>query len=222
MATPNLSLAVAQGVRKVKPRLRGVSHQITFFVGLVGAAALVRLAPPGAATWAVGVYAASFLLLFGGSALYHRPTWSPRWRARLQRVDHAAIFGLIAGTYTPIAVLAVPPDVGQRLLLMVWLGAGAGMALSVLWVKVPKALMAALCVALGWIIVADWEAVRLGLGQPAAGLVVAGGALYTVGAVVYAARWPDPAPRVFGYHEVFHLFTIAAAGCHAVVVAGLL
>ncbi len=205
----------------VKPRLRGVSHEIMFYAGLLGAALLVAWAPAGRATVASAIYAACFVFLFGASALYHRPTWQPAQRALLKRVDHSAIFFLIAGTYTPIALLGVPPETGVTLLWVVWIGAGLGVVQSIAWPTAPKPLVAALAVGLGWAVVMEWPAVHAGLGDLGAGLVIGGGALYTVGAVVYATRRPNPAPQVFGYHEVFHLFVIAAAVCHAAVVVRL-
>lgn len=204
-----------------KPRYRGVSHEITFYLGVVGAIALIATAPAGLPTVAATVYALSFVTLFGASALYHRPTWSPERRLVLQRIDHSAIFVLIAGTYTPIALLAVPPDIGHRLLWIVWSGAALGVLKSVFWTDAPKPLLAGLCVLLGWAMVAEWSAVVAGLGEVGAALIIVGGALYTVGAVVYALQWPDPLPRTFGYHEVFHILVIAAALCHATLVVGL-
>lgn len=207
---------------RVKPRLRGVSHELTFYFGLAGAVALIGAAPPGRATVAAAIYALSFVTLFGISALYHRPMWAPAARARLRRLDHSAIYLLIAGTYTPVALLAVPPDVGTRLLLVVWIGAGLGVLQSVAWSHAPRPLRAALYVLLGWAVVGEWSAVSAGLGTGGIALLAAGGGLYSLGAVVYATRRPDPAPAVFGYHEVFHLLVVAAAGCHAGLVLSLL
>jgi hemolysin III len=137
----------------------------------------------------------------------------------MRRLDHAAIFMLIAGTYTPFCLL-LPPATGRPLLALVWAGAGAGMLLSVLWPLAPKWLMALLTVALGWAVVPTFPAMLATIGWKGISLLGAGGIAYTVGAVVYATRWPDPNPRVFGYHEVFHVLVIAAAICHYIAVAG--
>ncbi|HYG69719.1 MAG TPA: hemolysin III family protein, partial [Anaeromyxobacteraceae bacterium] len=144
-------------------------------------------------------------------------TWSPRARAIMWRVDHAAIFVLIAGTYTPLCLL-VGPGIGHRLLTAVWIGAGAGVALSIVWPAAPKKLMAALYVALGWFAAAGMPAMYDAIGGRALALLLGGGLLYTAGAVIYATRRPDPFPTVFGFHEIFHLAVIAAAICHFLVV----
>jgi hemolysin III len=199
-----------------KPLLRGVSHEIAAGLALVGWVALALVAAPGRARVAANVYGASLFTLFVISALYHRPTWQPRARRLMRRLDHSAIFFLIAGTYTPICLL-LPPATGKPLLAIVWGGAVAGMLQSLLWVGAPKTLSAAIYVALGWVVVAVLPTVFGALGPGAIALLLAGGAAYTVGAVVYATRRPDPFPRVFGYHEVFHALVIAAAACHFAV-----
>ena len=201
-----------------KPLLRGVSHEIAAAVALAGWVALALVATPGRARVAANVYGASLFTLFLVSALYHRPAWQPAARRLMRRLDHSAIFLLIAGTYTPIC-LALPPASGQRLLAIVWSGAAAGILQSLLWVRAPKALSAAIYVLLGWVVVTALPALRAALGGTAIALLFAGGAAYTVGAVVYATRRPDPFPRVFGYHEVFHALVIAAAACHFAVAA---
>jgi hemolysin III len=206
---------------RVKPRYRGVSHEATFYLGVVGAVVLVSAASPGLATLAAAIYALSFVMLFGASALYHRPNWSPQRRLLFQRIDHSMIFVLIAGTYTPILLLAVEPEIGTPLLWAVWLGAAVGVSKSVFWPQAPKVIMPALAVLLGWVVVAEWTAVLNGIGDRGADLILSGGAAYTVGAVVYTLKWPDPRPRTFGYHEIFHLLVIVGALCHATLVAQL-
>lgn len=200
-----------------KPLLRGVSHQIAAYLAAPAGAALVAGANGASARVAALTYSLSLFGLFVVSASYHRPTWSDRARRILWRIDHSAIFVLIAGTYTPLCMLLEP---GTRVatLALVWSGAGIGTAISVLWVGAPKRLMAALYVLLGWIAVPVLPSLVGRLGAGALALVVGGGLLYTAGAVIYAYRRPDPYPTVFGFHEVFHLLVVAAAACHFVVV----
>jgi hemolysin III len=204
----------------VKPRLRGVSHQWAFFVSLAFGAALVVSAPNGKAELATGIYAISVALLFGTSALYHRITWaSTAARQWMRRADHSMIFLLIAGTYTPIALLLLHGPLATAILVAVWSGALAGIVLKLVWIDAPKALVAAVYVVLGWVGVAAFPQLLDRAGWPGVVLIVAGGVLYTIGALVYALKRPDPSPRVFGYHEVFHVLVIAAAALHYAVVA---
>jgi len=203
----------------MKPRLRGVSHEIAFYVSLALGATLVMVASGARARVAVLVYVLSLSGLLGTSALYHRRTWSDGARRWMQRADHSMIFVLIAGTYTPVALLALHGTLATVVLVIVWGGALGGVILKLAWIDAPKWLIAGVYVALGWVAL-------ISLGQlPAAvgvlGLVGlgAGGLLYTAGAVIYATQKPDPIPSVFGYHEVFHLFVIAAAALHFAVIA---
>lgn len=201
-----------------KPLLRGVSHEIAAGVALAAWVALALVAEPGRARLAANVYGASLFTLFLVSATYHRPAWRPRARLVMRRLDHSAIFLLIAGTYTPFCLI-LPPATGERILAIVWVGAAAGVLQSILWVHAPKPLVVAIYVLLGWVIVPVLPSLRETLGGGAVALLAGGGAAYTVGAVVYATRRPDPFPRVFGYHEVFHALVIAAAACHFAVAA---
>jgi hemolysin III len=206
----------------VKPRLRGVSHQWAFFVSLLTGAALVIAAPAGRATFAAAVYAASVAALFGTSALYHRITWASHAARRwMRRLDHSMIFLLIAGTYTPFALLVLDGTLATVILALVWGGAAAGILLKLVWLDAPKPLVAAVYVILGWVALAAFPDLigKLGIGGVA--MVAAGGILYTLGAVVYALKRPDPVPTVFGYHEVFHALVIAAAALQYAVVAFL-
>jgi hemolysin III len=181
---------------------------------------LVRSAAPGRATVASVVYGATLVTLFAVSAFYHRVTWSPPARAVMRRLDHAAIFLLIAGTYTPFCLLLGGGTRGGLVMLAAaWVGAGLGIAQSMFWTSAPKVLVAGLCVGLGWMVVAVVRPLMATVGTGGLALLVAGGLLYSAGAAIYAVRRPDPAPAVFGYHEIFHALVIAAAACHFVVVA---
>ena len=203
----------------MKPRLRGVSHQYAFFVALAAGAALVVLVRGGQARAAVAVYALSLCAMFGASALYHRIDWSPGPHAWLRRLDHSMIFVLVAGTYTPFALLVLAPALGWAVLGVVWGGALAGVVISLVWIDAPRWLTAVLYVALGWVSIVMMPQLWDRAGVLAVALLATGGVLYTVGAVVYARRRPDPFPRSFGYHEVFHLLVVAAAACQYVAIA---
>ncbi len=200
-----------------RPALRGKLHEVGFWMSLVAGPLLAAAAPAGAPTLAVAIYAATLAGLLGVSALYHRITWSPERRALLRRLDHAMIFLLIAGTYTPIA-LTLPPGPRTALLAAIWMGATAGAAVQLVWPHAPRGLQAAVYVALGWTAVVVLPQLWQSLGATGVTLIVAGGALYSLGALVYARRRPDPWPRVLGYHEVFHALVLAAAACHLAVV----
>lgn len=206
--------------RLVKPRLRGVSHKWAFYVSLVLGPVLVIAAPSGTPRLAAGIYAISVTALFGTSALYHRITWaSLKARMWMRRLDHSMIFVLIAGTYTPIALLTLNGALATAILITVWAGAVAGIVLKLAWVNTPKLLMAIIYTALGWVAVVAFPDLVEQLGVAGASLIAAGGLLYTLGAFVYAFRRPDPSPTVFGYHEVFHALVIAAAALQYAVVA---
>jgi hemolysin III len=200
-----------------RPHLRGWLHAAAAPVALALGVALVVLAEGGTPRTAALVYAASVLGLFAASAIYHRGRWTPGVRAWLRRIDHAMIFVLIAGTYTPVCLLVLDGVLGDVLLATVWLGALGGVALQFVphhrWVSVSVYL------ALGWVAILAMPELLADLGVVAVALIAAGGALYSGGAVVYARKRPDPAPRIFGYHEIFHACTIAAAGLHYAVIA---
>ena len=203
----------------IKPRLRGVSHQWAFLAALVAGVALVVNAPSRRALAAAAVYAVALAGMFGASALYHRIDWRPRVSRWMRRLDHSMIFVMIAGTYTPIALLLLDGSFSRIVLGVLWGGAILGLVLKLVWIGAPSWLAALIYVTLGWIGMATLpQLVRLG-GVGAVTLLAAGGVLYTVGAVVYARRRPDPKPAVFGYHEVFHVLVIAAAAVHFVAVA---
>jgi hemolysin III len=174
---------------------------------------LVALARGEVATWSSVVFSISSLLMFGTSATYHRINWKPRARAVLKRLDHANIFVLIAGTYTPIGMLALPWSQGFWLLLAVWIGAGVGILFRVVWVGAPRWSYVPLYVLLGWGALAYMPQL-FAVNAAMATLVIIGGVAYTVGAVIYALKRPNPFPGVFGFHEIFHALTVVAFLCH--------
>jgi hemolysin III len=209
----------SQAIR-VKPRLRGVSHQWAFCAAVLAGVALVAEAPDGRSTFAAAVYAASVAALFGSSALYHRITWvSKAARQWMRRLDHSMIFVLIAGTYTPIALLDLKGTLATVILAVVWVGALAGAVLKLAWVDSPKWFTALVYVSLGWVAVAVTPQLVSAIGVGALILIGVGGVLYTAGACIYALQRPDPVPAVFGYHELFHALVIAAAALHYFVIA---
>ena len=197
-----------------KPLLRGVSHQVFFFCSLATSAVLFwRAAPIPHAAGACLVFALTLANLFGTSALYHRVDWSPRARARMRRLDHAAIFLLIAGGYTPVFTLVPSRAGGHGALLAIWGGASIGVLQSLLWPNAPKWIMAVLCVGLGWMVVGQVADRAPVIGPISIAWLVAGGIIFSLGALVYALKRPDPSPRVFGYHEVFHALVVIASVC---------
>lgn len=196
---------------KTKPKFRGVSHELTFYVALVVMGGLAYAAAPGLPRISGLIYGASLVILFGTSALYHRPMWSPLARARMRRADHAAIFVLIAGSYVPMGLLALPPEVGRRLLQLVVGGCALGIVKSMFWAHSPRWITVAIYVTVSWAAALELPAIARALGPTRTTLLLAGGICYSLGALVYARRKPDPVPAVFGYHEVFHVFVIVAA-----------
>ena len=212
--------ATAEAIALVKPKLRGVSHEWAFFASLFFGAALILLASTPRATLAVAIYAVSLSALFGTSALYHRVNWTrPNVRRWMRRLDHSMIFFLIAGTYTPFALLALHGTLSTAILVVVWTGAVAGAIVEMIWIEHPKWVSVLIYMSLSWVAVVCFPSLWSSLGVAGAMLLLAGGALYTAGAVVYATQKPNPNPAIFGYHEVFHLFVIAAALAHFSAIA---
>ncbi|WTW91895.1 hemolysin III family protein [Streptomycetaceae bacterium NBC_01309] len=205
---------VERAAAELKPRLRGWLHTGMSPLALAGGIVLVALSRSAAAVAACSVFAVSALLLFGTSGIYHRGTWGPRGEAVLRRLDHANIFLIIAGTYTPLAVLLLPADQQVVLLSLVWAGALAGIAFRILWIGAPRWLYTPCYIALGWVAVFYLPDFARTGGTAVVVLVIAGGLLYTAGAVVYGLKRPDPSPSWFGFHEVFHTLTIAAFATH--------
>jgi hemolysin III len=212
--------ATAEAIAAVKPKLRGVSHEWAFFVSLVLGGALIFFAKTPKATLAVAVYAISLSALLGTSALYHRVNWKrPNVRQWMRRLDHTMIFFLIAGTYTPFALLVMHGTIATAILVAVWVGAIAGAIVEMVWIGHPKWVSAAVYLTIGWVAVAAFPELWSALGPVGALMLVGGGLLYTAGAIVYAVQRPNPVPAVFGYHEVFHAFVIVAAAVQFAVIA---
>jgi hemolysin III len=212
--------ATVDALAAVKPKLRGVTHEWAFFLSLGFGAALIILAEGAEAKLAVAIYAVSLSALFGTSALYHRVNWSrPGVRRWMRRLDHSMIFFLIAGTYTPFALLVLDGALATAILVVVWAGAVAGAIVEMIWIDHPKWASALIYLSLGWVAVATFPALWSSLGVAGSMLVVTGGLLYTAGAVIYAIQRPNPNPAVFGYHEIFHLLVIVAAVAHFSAVA---
>jgi hemolysin III len=211
--------APTPGDESARPRLRGVLHQVAFFVSLITGIALVVAAPTPGSSAIMAVYAVSISLLFGVSTLFHRHLWGPVGRRRMRRADHSTIFVAIAGSYTAVAGIALTGWARTLLLCLVWAGAVVGITLRQVWLDAPKWVIALPYVVVGWAAVVVLPQLFRALGGAGFALLVAGGLAYTSGAVVYALKRPDPVPGVFGYHEVFHACTIVGAALHVVLIA---
>jgi len=196
-----------------KPSWRGLIHLVVLPTAVFAGVILITLANSTAAMWSSAVFALTSILLFGISGTYHRFSWKPRTKTILRRLDHANIFLLIAGTYTPIAVLALPPEKGNLLLALVWSGALVGIGLRVFWISAPRWLYVPLYLGLGWaavMYIGDLFEANIAMMV----LVIVGGLAYSVGAVVYGTKWPNPSPKNFGFHEIFHALTVVAYLSH--------
>jgi hemolysin III len=202
-----------------RPVLRGVFHEGAFFVAVIIAPLLVVSADGERRQLAAAVFAASVAACFGASALYHRVSWTPPFRLWMRRIDHAGIYVLIAGTYTPVALLVLSGSWRPTILAIVWAGAAAAIVLKFAWIAAPRWLATANALALGWMAVVALPQLVARLQPTAMVLLVVGGLAYTAGAIVYARRRPDPVPHLFGYHELFHALTIVAIACQYVAIA---
>ena len=215
--TESLDIAADVPVAE-RPTLRGVLHGVAFVVSLAVGALFVAYAPGGHALGAA-VFAATVSAMLGTSALYHLVTWSPSRRMWLRRADHAALFLLIAGTYTPVALIGLHGAWRSSMLAVVWGGAAIATLTKICWAGAPKWVSAAFGIAIGWVALVALPQLARNEGLAPLVLLVAGGVAYTAGAIVYATRRPDPLPRVFGYHELFHALTIVALSAHYVAIA---
>ncbi len=206
----------------VAPRARGWIHLVSAVAAAVAGVGLLMNAWVSSSPRAVGavlVYVVGIVAMFGISATYHRVRWgsvvAEKW---MMRLDHSAIFVFIAASYTPLAILAMPPDIGADVLTIVWIGAGVGVILKMCWPSAPRWAGVCCYLVLGYVAVWFAETLLVGAGATVVALLVAGGVMYNVGALLYGARWPDPWPSTFGHHEFFHAFTAAAAICHFVAI----
>jgi hemolysin III len=206
--------------KREKPLLRGVFHEAAVSLALAGGIVLAKQATGPRATLAAAIYGASLTALFGISALYHRPRWGPRLYVLMRRLDHAAIFILIAGTYTPFCLRLMTRS-SLLLLGVVWTAALAGVLFAVVKPRAPKWVNSVLYVALGWAVLPELPEFARTIPPGGIVLLAVGGVVYSVGALIYAMRRPDPYPRVFGYHEIFHLLVVAAAAFHYAAVSAV-
>jgi hemolysin III len=205
---------------ELRPLLRGVSHAYAFWAALAAAIVLTTLAPEGTPRVASVVYGAGLCALFAASGTYHRWRWNPRWKPLLRRIDHSMIFVFIAASYTPVAALVLEPPSSTIVLVSVWGGALLGVVFSVAWIDAPRLAVALAYIGVGWVIVIALPEILDDVGVAPTLLFLGGGLLYSTGAVVYARKRPDPWPRVYGFHEVFHTLVIGAALLHFVAMAG--
>lgn len=210
---------VRGAIAEVKPKLRGWLHAVTAPLALVGGIVLIALSPNATTRIGSAVFATTALLLFGVSAIYHRGTWSPRVWTFLRRFDHANIFLLIAGSYTPFSLLLLEDPQRTVLLTTVWSGAILGVLFRVFWTDAPRWLYTPIYMALGWAAIFFFRDFAANAETSVIVLIVVGGLLYTLGGLVYGLKFPNPSPRWFGFHEVFHLLTIAAFAAHYIGVS---
>jgi hemolysin III len=204
---------MSQTTEDVKPTWRGWIHTGVLPIAIAGGIVLVVLADGLTAKIAASVFFASSILLFGTSAIYHRFNWKPKAKKALKRFDHANIFLLIAGSYTPITLLALPQEKGLLLIVAIWATAFLGIGFRVFWLGAPRWLYVIIYIVMGWaavVFLPDFVAVNLAMMV----LILAGGLMYTIGAVFYALKKPNPVPGHFGFHEIFHSFTVLAFLCH--------
>jgi hemolysin III len=207
---------------EVVPRLRGLLHAWAFWFALAAAGILVIVAYDGRARVAAIIYGAGLCALFGASATYHRWRGNPRWKPVLRRVDHSTIFVFIAASYTPIALLVLDGPLQTIVLTSVWAGALAGVVMSVAWIDAPRVLVSLCYVAVGWVAIVAMPQLFEHRGVAVPVLLLVGGLLYSLGAAAYATKRPNPWPRTFGFHEVFHTLVIAAALVHFIAIGAVI
>jgi hemolysin III len=203
----------------VKPRMRGLSHYYAFFLSLAAGTLLVVTAPRGLATWTALVYALSISAMLCASSLLHRGTWTLAQARILTKLDHTCIYLLIAGTYTPISLIAMSGAIRVLVFSVAWLGAIVGIALEWMWYRPPRGWVTTNYIVVGWVALIALPQLWTSLGVAGFLLVLLGGLSYTVGAVIHAAQRPDPWPEVFGYHELFHVFVLVALVLHFAAIA---
>jgi len=213
---------MAKLVAIVKPSLRGWFHQIAFFVAIPAVVILIAAAKPGKARVAAVIYGVAVCALFGVSSTYHRFRWGEVARRRMKRADHGTIFVMIAGSYTPVCLVVLHGAVGISLLVAVWAGAITGLILAITGIAERPGVGFSLYITLGWLAIIGLPQLIRRESSLQLGLLIAGGVVYTVGAIVLGRRWPDPFPKTFGYHEVWHSMVIAASACHYFMILSLL
>jgi hemolysin III len=201
-----------------KPLLRGWLHLVCFFLAIPAAVLVISGADGSRARWGAVVYGVGLVALFGVSGTYHRGRWSQAARRRMQQLDHATIFVMIAGSYTPLCLLAIRGWVGPVMLAAAWIGATVGVVLAFTGGNRSRIARGVLYIALGWVSIGAAPQMVRHLSAAQLALIAIGGVLYTVGAIFLATRWPDPFPRVFGYHEVWHVLVVAAVVCHFIAI----
>lgn len=214
--------ADAGEISMVKPLLRGWMHLVCFFLAIPAGVVVVALAESPRARFGAVIYAIALVALFGVSGAYHRGPWSPTWRRKMQRLDHATIFVMIAGSYTPLCLLVLERWVAVTMLVVAWSGAVVGAVLAYSSGNISRILRNGLYIAMGWFAMIATPQLVSGLTTTELTLVAVGGALFTLGAIGLATRWPDPFPRVFGYHEVWHTLVVAAVVCQFVALASVI
>jgi hemolysin III len=207
---------------EVVPRLRGLLHAWAFWFALAAAGILIIVAYDGRARVAAIIYGVGLCALFGASATYHRWRGHPRWKPVLRRVDHSTIFVFIAASYTPIALLVLHGPLSTIVLISVWAGALAGVVMSVAWIDAPRVLTAVCYIAVGWVALVAMPQLFEHRGVAVPVLLLVGGLLYSLGAAAYATKRPNPWPRTFGFHEVFHTLVIAAALVHFIAIGAVI
>ncbi len=205
----------------MKPLARGYIHQFAFFVAFGACGLLISQSHGVRALVSTTVYSLTLILLYGTSALYHRPNWSHRHYLIMRRFDHSAIFALIAGSATPICLLGLKGESGIELLITLWGVAIMGMLIAIHWVAAPKWARAFLYILIGWLALPYLPEIKFSVGAANFWFLFMGGVIYTVGAFIYAFKWPDPFPKIFGYHEIFHLFIVVASAFHFRVIYNL-
>lgn len=207
---------------KLKPLFRGYIHQASFFLALSASVVLLTKAQGAKEILAIIIYSLSLINLLGVSALYHRRKWTAKGYAMMKRLDHSSIFLLISGTITPICLIALPEKTAHQLLILTWLVAGIGIIQAFFWSKAPKWFRSMIYVSAGWLVIPFISELRVNLSSEILHAIFIGGVIYTLGAIVYALRRPNLIPNIFGYHEVFHLFVVVAAGFHFYAIAQLI
>jgi len=219
---PDGTVLAAEPPSLLKPLLRGWMHLVCFFLAIPAGIMVIVLADTPRARVGASIYAFALVALFGVSGAYHRGPWTPAWRRNMQRLDHATIFVMIAGSYTPLCLLVLDRWMAVTLLVVAWTGALLGAVLAYVDSAASRLIRNGLYIAIGWFAMIATPQLADGLSTTQLTLVAIGGGLFTLGALGLATRWPDPFPRVFGYHEVWHTLVVAAVVCHFVALASVI